>query len=145
MNKLQSQMTSNITSFCMPAIENALNDTANEASVETMRSAFEQRGEHMWKRLNAIEGIRCVKPTGAFYCFAGIKQLLNRPLGPAAAVCGDAVEFARQLLSQAHVAVVPGNDFGFNDHVRLSFATSMEQIDKGLDRFQAFVGGKAEC
>ena len=141
MNKLQSQMTSNITSFCMPAIVNALGDPANEAAVEKMRLAFEQRGEHMWRRLNTIEGIRCVRPTGAFYCFADIKGLLNRPVGLSSAVCRDAVEFARQLLAQAHVAVVPGNDFGFDDHVRLSFATGMEQINRGLDRIQAFAAG----
>ena len=143
MNKLQSQMTSNITSFCMPAIVNALTDSTNEREVEKMRIAFEERGEHMWRRLNAIEGITCVRPTGAFYCFASVRDLLNRPLGAAATVCKDAVEFSRQLLSQVHVAVVPGNDFGFDDHVRLSFATSKQQIDKGIDRIQAFVNGEA--
>ncbi len=143
MNKLQSQMTSNITSFCMPAIVNALSDPANEKAVENMRLAFEGRGEHMWRRLNAINGITCVRPSGAFYCFASVRGLLNRPLGAAAVVCHDAVEFSRQLLAQVHVAVVPGNDFGFDDHVRLSYATSKSQIDKGLDRIQAFVNGEA--
>jgi len=143
MNKLQSQMTSNITSFCMPAIVNALTEPANEREFEKMRIAFEQRGEHMWRRLSAIKGITCVRPTGAFYCFPSVRQLLNRPLGAEAAACKDAIEFSRQLLSQVHVAVVPGNDFGFDDHVRLSFATSIEQIDKGVDRIEAFVNGKA--
>ncbi len=143
MNKLQSQMTSNVTSFCMPAIVNALTDSANEREVQKMRLAFEERGEYMWQRLNAIEGITCVRPTGAFYCFASVRDLLNCPLGAAATVCKDAVEFSRQLLSQVHVAVVPGNDFGFDDHVRLSFATSKQQIDKGIDRIQAFVNGEA--
>lgn len=145
MNKLQSQMTSNITSFCMPAIVSALTDPANEVQIQTMRTAFEQRGAHMYKRLNAIDGITCVRPTGAFYCFASIGGLLHKPLGPAGEICRDAIDFSRLLLAKAHVAVVPGNDFGFDDHIRLSFATSLSQIDKGLNRIQAFVaGGGAE-
>ena len=140
MNKLQSQMTSNITSFCMPAIVEALENPALEQEVETMRSAFEQRGELMWRRLNAIPGISCVRPTGAFYTFPGIAGLLGRPLGKAQVKAKDAVEFCRVLLEEAHVAVVPGNDFGFPDHVRLSFATSLDNINQGLDRLAAFAG-----
>jgi aspartate aminotransferase len=139
MNKLQSQMTSNITSFCMPAIVEALGNPALEQDVEKMRLAFEQRGEHMWKRLNAIEGIRCGKPTGAFYTFPNIAGLLHKPLGKSRIPAEDAVAFSRLVLDEAHVALVPGNDFGFADHVRLSFATSMELIDKGLDRLAAFI------
>ena len=105
-----------------------------------MRSAFEQRGELMWRRLNAIPGISCVRPTGAFYTFPRIAGLLGRPLGNARTKAKDAVEFCRLLLEEAHVAVVPGNDFGFPDHVRLSFATRLDNINQGLDRLAAFVG-----
>ncbi len=141
MNKLQSQMTSNITSFVMPAIVEAYQNPAVEHEVQAMRQAFEQRSEHTWRRLTAIKGITCVRPTGAFYAFAGIAALLNKPIGPKQKICRDSVEFASELLNEAHVAVVPGNDFGFNDHVRLSYATSMDNINKGIDRIAKFVQG----
>ncbi len=143
MNKLQSQMTSNITSFCMPAIAEALENPQSEGCVEEMRQAFEKRGAHMWQRLNAIPGVHCVRPTGAFYAFAGIGELFNKPIGPQGIVVQDAVGFCGALLEQAHVAVVPGNDFGFPDHMRFSFATSLDNINRGLDRLADFVAGKA--
>ena len=136
MNKLQSQMTSNITSFCMPAIVEALSNPAMENEVEKMRQAFEQRGVHIWKRLNTLPGFKCVRPTGAFYAFPSINGVLGKPLGKTGSKPKDAIEFCRIVLDEAHVALVPGNDFGFPDHVRLSFATSMEQIDKGMDRLE---------
>ncbi len=141
MNKLQSQMTSNITSFVMPAIVEAYQNPAVEREVQAMREAFQQRAEHTWRRLTAIKGITCVRPTGAFYVFVGIAALLNKPIGPKQKLCRDAVEFASELLNEAHVAVVPGNDFGFNDHMRLSYATSMDNINKGIDRIATFVQG----
>ncbi len=136
MNKLQSQMTSNITSFCMPAIVEALSNPAMEDEVAKMRQAFEKRGAHIWQRLNALPGFKCVRPTGAFYAFPSIAGALGKPLGKTAAKPKDAIEFCRIVLDEAHVALVPGNDFGFPDHVRLSFATSLEQIDKGVDRLE---------
>ena len=141
MNKLQSQMTSNITSFCMPAIAEAYTNPASAGAIEKMRAEFEVRGEHMWKRLNAIAGVFCVRPTGAFYCFPSIAAHLNKPLGAKKTVCAEAVAFSTAVLEEAHVALVPGNDFGFPDHVRLSFATSMGNIDKGLDRLEKFLKG----
>ncbi len=141
MNKLQSQMTSNITSFCMPAIVEAYNNPQGAIEVEKMRKEFEMRGEHMWKRLNAIPGIQCVRPTGAFYCFPSIAAYLNKPLGAKKTVSTEAVGFSTVILEEAHVALVPGNDFGFPDHVRLSFATSMANIDKGIDRLEKFLKG----
>ncbi|HVX85483.1 MAG TPA: pyridoxal phosphate-dependent aminotransferase [Phycisphaerae bacterium] len=138
MNKLQSQMTSNITSFCYPAIVEAYTNPQSMAEVEKMRKEFEARGEHMWKRLNAI-GLTCNRPTGAFYCFPSIAAHLNKPLGKNKSVATEAVALCTTILDEAHVALVPGNDFGFPDHVRLSFATSMANIDKGLDRLDAFL------
>ena len=106
-----------------------------------MRKEFERRGEHMWKRLNAIPGVTCVRPTGAFYCFPNIAAHLNKPLGANGTKASEAVAFCTTVLEEAHVALVPGNDFGFPDHVRLSFATSMANIDKGIDRLEAFLKG----
>jgi aspartate aminotransferase len=97
-----------------------------------MRQQFETRGRHMWERLNALPGVKCVRPQGAFYCFPNIGAYIGKTAGGVKIT--DAVSFSAALLEQAHVAVVPGNDSGFDDHVRLSFATSLEQIDKGIDR-----------
>lgn len=141
MNKLQSQMTSNITSFCFPAIVEAYNNPQSKIEIETMRAEFETRGLHMWQRLNAIPGITCVKPTGAFYAFPSIAGHLHKPLGEKKTVTTEAVAFCTAVLEDAHVALVPGNDFGFPDHVRLSFATSMANINKGLDRLEKYLKG----
>jgi aspartate aminotransferase len=140
MNKLQSQMTSNITSFCFPAIVEAYSNPQAMVDVEKMRVEFEHRGEAMWKKLSALPGMTCVRPTGAFYCFPSIAGLLNKPLGKDKKSVSEAVAFCTMVLEEAHVALVPGNDFGFPDHVRLSFATSMGQIDKGLDRLAKWLG-----
>jgi aspartate aminotransferase len=136
-NKLQSQMTSHITSFTQPAAIAALTDPRGPESIEAMRKQFEVRGRHMWERLNALPKIKCVRPQGAFYCFPNVGAYYGKSAGNVKIT--DAVSFASVLLEQAHVAVVPGNDSGFATHVRLSFATSMEQIDKGIDRIGEFL------
>jgi aspartate aminotransferase len=136
-NKLQSQMTSHITSFIQPAAAAALNDPQGAKTVEEMRQQFEKRGMHMWKRLSELPKVKCVQPQGAFYCFPNISAYLGKKAGSAELT--DAVSFSAALLEQNHVAVVPGNDSGFETHVRLSFATSMEQIDKGIDRIARFL------
>ena len=136
-NKLQSQMTSHITSFTqMPAVT-ALADPRGTETVEQMRRQFEQRGQHMWRRLSELPSITCVRPQGAFYCFPNVSAWFGKSADTMK--IDDAVSFSAALLEQAHVAVVPGNDSGFETHVRLSFATSLEQIDKGLDRIDAFL------
>ncbi len=136
-NKLQSQMTSHVTSFIQPAGVAALTDPRGAEAVEAMRVQFEKRGRHMWDRLNKLPGVTCVRPQGAFYCFPNIGSHFGKSAGDKKIT--DAVSFAAALLEQNHVAVVPGNDSGFDTHVRLSFATSMENIDKGLDRIEAFL------
>jgi aspartate aminotransferase len=87
----------------------------------------------MHRRLSAMPGLTCVEPTGAFYCFPNVLGAYDR-LG-----VNGSVEFADRLLEEAHVAVVPGIAFGNDAHVRMSFATSTEQIDRGLDRLEAFL------
>ena len=141
-NKLQSQMTSHITSFCQHPAATALTDPRGAESIEQMRRQFEKRGKHMWERLSALPKITCVRPQGAFYCFPNVSAYFGKKAGGAAGggiEITDAVSFAAALLEQNHVAVVPGNDSGFETHVRLSFATSMEQIDKGIDRIGEFL------
>jgi aspartate aminotransferase len=136
-NKLQSQMTSHITSFTQPAAVAALSDPRGAESVEQMRQQFEKRGKHMWQRLTALPKITCVRPQGAFYTFPNVSAYFGKSVGGAKIT--DAVSFSAALLEHNHVAVVPGNDSGFDTHVRLSFATSMEQIDKGIDRIGEFL------
>ena len=136
-NKLQSQMTSHVTSFTQFPAALALTDPRGRESVESMRQQFEQRMRHMHERLSALPKITCVRPQGAFYCFPNISAYIGSKAGNVAIT--DAVSFSAALLEQNHVAVVPGNDSGFETHVRLSFATSVPQIDKGIDRIAEFL------
>ncbi len=132
MAKLQSQTTSGTATFGHHALIEALN--GDQSAVETMRKEFERRAEYMHQRLNAIKGIKCVKPTGAFYAFPNVSGAF-KALG-----VGGSLDFAARVLEQVHVAVVPGVAFGCDENVRLSFATSMEQIGKGLDRLEKLLG-----
>lgn len=136
-NKLQSQMTSHITSFTQLPAATALTDPLGAQSVESMRRQFEKRGRHMWERLSSLPKITCVRPNGAFYCFPNVSAYFGKSIDGKPIT--DAISFAAALLEQSHVAVVPGNDCGFDTHVRLSFATSLEQIDKGIDRIKDFL------
>jgi aspartate aminotransferase len=137
MNKLQSQISSHVTSFIQNPGAVALTDPQGITTVEAMRVEFEQRGLHMWKRLSSLPHVKCVKPAGAFYCFPNVSAYFGKSIDGKKIT--DAISFSSILLDVAHVAVVPGNDSGFDTHVRLSFATSMQQIDKGLDRIEAFL------
>jgi len=137
MGAMQGQMTSNITSFCMPAVSAALQGSQDE--VERMRQQFEQRGRHMHNRLSKLKGIHCPEPQGAFYVFPDVSRAVFGKTDPAGSHIESAGDFAASLLDQQQVAVVPGEDFGAPSHVRLSFATSMDQIDKGLDRLEDYL------
>jgi aspartate aminotransferase len=137
MGKLQSHMTQNAVSFAQEAAIAALEDTTG--AVESMRVEFEKRGKYMADRLNSIKGIECVNPTGAFYCFPDVTAHYGRIIGDV--TIKGSMDFAQALLSQALVAVVPGEPFGCDKNVRLSFATSMEQIEKGLDRLEEWLKG----
>lgn len=142
-NTLQSQMTSHVTSFIQIPGAAALSDPRGAEAIESMRQEFEKRGAHMHARLAALPNVKCVKPQGAFYTFPNVSAYFGKTPGGSAegnpTKITDAVSFSAALLEQAHVAVVPGNDSGFDTHVRLSFATSMEQIDKGIDRIEAWL------
>lgn len=136
-NKLQGQMTSHITSFTQVPAQIALTDPRGKESVHQMLEQFQKRMHHMHRRLSELPNVTCVKPQGAFYCFPNIGHYIGKKAGNTQIT--DAVSFAAALLEQNHVALVPGNDSGFDTHVRLSFATSMEQIDKGIDRIGEFM------
>lgn len=137
MASMQGQMTSNITSFCLPAVKEAL--LGPQDAVEQMRQAFEKRGQHIHQRVSRLPGVKCPSPEGAFYVFPDISEAAYGKKDPSGKVIASAADFAASLLEHAKVAVVPGADFGAPDHVRLSFATSMEQIDQGLDRIEHYL------
>ncbi len=132
MCRIQSHTTSGAATFVQHALVEAL--TGDQSDVETMRIAFEKRGNHMHARLNDLRGVRCIKPDGAFYCFPDVSGAYAR-LG-----VNSSQEFCAAVLEKAHVALVPGAAFGMDTHVRLSFANSMEHIDTGLDRLVELVG-----
>lgn len=139
MAKLQSQMTSCITSFCYEAIIEALENSAE--AVESMRQTFAKRGELMHGLLRAMPGLICPKPTGAFYVFPDISAHFGRSTSGGRKI-DSALSFAEALLEEAKVAVVPGDDFGEagKNHVRLSFACSDENITEGCKRMGEWLG-----
>lgn len=132
MSKIQSQSTSNTVSFIMPAVEEALNGPQD--FIEMMVVQFDKRRLYMLERLNAMDGVSCFKPQGAFYVFPNFSGLYGRKFN------GKAIEgsndFADYLLDEAKVAIVSGIAFGSDDYARLSYAISMENIEKGLDRIE---------
>jgi len=135
MAHLQSHMTQNPVTFAQDAAIAAL--SSNGRAVEKMRVEFERRGEYMAGRLNSIEGIVCPEPTGAFYCFPDVSSHYGRTVN--GVKIKASCDFADALLEQANVAVVPGLPFGCDENVRLSFACSLEQIAKGLDRLEEWL------
>ncbi len=125
---LQSQMTSNATSFAQFGALAAMQQPDQaRAAVAEMLKVFDRRRVQLWKGLNAIPGVRCFRSEGAFYLFPNISSF---GLG--------SEEFASRLLEEELVAVVPGCAFGADDYVRFSYATSDEVIQKGLDRLARF-------
>ncbi len=135
MSRLQDQMTSNAVTFAQDAAVAAFRNEGN--AVEKMRIEFERRSVFMAERLNAIEGVVCPPPTGAFYCFPDVSAHYGRTIN--GAKISGSMDFAAVLLEQANVAVVPGLPFGCDENVRLSFACSLEQITKGLDRLEKWL------
>ncbi len=135
MGKLQSHMTQNPVAFAQYAAIAALEQ--GDEAVEQMRVQFEKRGKLMAERLNSIDGVTCDLPTGAFYCFPDVSAHFGKNIG--GADIGDSMDFAKALLEQAEVAVVPGSAFGCPNNIRLSFACSEEQINKGLDRLEKWL------
>ena len=136
MGRLQSHMTSNVVTFVQDASMAALGQEGVEI-VEKMRVEFEKRAKYMVERLNGIEGVECTEPTGAFYCFPDVSAHYGRTIN--GVKIQGSMDFAKALLDQANVALVPGLPFGCDNNVRLSFACSLEQITKGLDRLEEWL------
>ncbi len=130
MLKLQSHSTSNPTSFAQAGAIEALIGPQN--SVATMREEFERRRNAIVKGLRAIPGIKCGLPEGAFYVYPNVGSFLKKD------GLADSISLAEKLLDEARVALVPGIAFGTHEHLRISYATSQEQIDEGLRRLADF-------
>ena len=132
MTKIQSQSTSNPTSISLKAATEALNGP--KESLELMRLEFEKRRNYIVERLNKIEGISCLLPSGAFYAFPNISKLLVKEYNDN--LINTDIELADYLLDRAKVAVVPGTAFGAPGYIRFSYATSMKNIQEGIDRIE---------
>jgi aspartate aminotransferase len=132
MQKLQSQSTSNPTSFVQKGAIAALKGP--QQCVEDMRLEYIQLRDHVVKGLRSISGIRCTLPEGAFYAYPNIASFFGR------GGVKTASDVAGKLLREAHVATVPGEGFGTRDHIRVSYATSRVELDRGLERMRKFLG-----
>ncbi len=124
---IQSQTISNPTSFAQYGGIAAIQDEGKFPAM--MKKEFQKRRDYIVDRLNSIEGINCNKPEGAFYVFPNIKSFIKGDIK-------NDIEFASYLLEEAQVAVVPGSAFGKEGYMRLSYATSLENIKEGLNRIE---------
>ena len=129
MENLAGHSTSNPSNIAQMAALEAL--TGPQDSVKLMVKAFDERRKFIHKRLNEIDGISCVEPEGAFYVFPNIEDTGM-----------DSMTFSSRLLDEYLVAVVPGIAFGSDKHVRLSYATSMHELERGLDRIEKWLKNK---
>ena len=132
MENIQSHATSNPNTIAQYASIEALN--GDQSILEEMKKAFDERRNFMADSINSIEGLSCTKPAGAFYVMMNIKQIIGREIG--GVKIGNSMDFANYLLDSAKVAVVPGIGFGSEGYVRLSYATSLENIMEGLERIE---------
>ncbi len=134
---VQDHTTSGANSITQIAGVEALR--GNQDSVKNMVSEFDRRRKYIVGRLNKIPGVSCLLPQGAFYAFPRVTGLYTKK------ICGQPVtnsfDLVNLLLEKAHVAFVPGAPFGSDEYIRISYATSMENIEKGMDRFEKFLIG----
>jgi aspartate aminotransferase len=131
MTKLQSHSTSNPCSISQKAAVEALRGP--QESVGIMLAEYRKRRDYVVGRLRAIPGVQCAEPQGAFYAYPNVGVVLGRN------GIENTLQLSERLLAEAHVAVVPGEAFGTDRHIRLSYATSMHELERGLDRIHQFI------
>ncbi|RMG09736.1 MAG: pyridoxal phosphate-dependent aminotransferase [Cyanobacteria bacterium J055] len=124
---IQSHSTSNVCTFAQYGAIEALESPKSPDYIETMRQAFDRRRQVMFDRLNAIPGLSAPQPQGAFYLYIDISKMGMK-----------SVAFCNQLLTEYHVAAIPGMAFGTDDCIRFSYATDLESVEKGMDRLEKF-------
>jgi aspartate aminotransferase len=135
MLKLQSHSTSNPTSISQKAAVEALRGPQD--SVPVMLAEYRKRRDFVVRRLREVPGVTCAEPKGAFYAYPNISAVFGKH------GIHNTLQFSEKLLAEAHVAVVPGEAFGTHQHVRISYATSMRELERGLDRIQRFIAEMA--
>ena len=129
--KLQSHSTSNPTSIAQKAAVEAL--LGPQDSVKEMLAEYRRRRDFVVRRLRQIPGVKCAEPRGAFYAYPNLSVVLGKN------GIQNTLQLAERLLAEARVAIVPGEAFGTDEHVRLSYATSMHELERGLDRVHQFI------
>jgi len=129
-NKLQSHTTSNPTSITQKAAIEALRGP--QESVGIMLAEYRRRRDYVIGRLRKMPGVKAQEHRGAFYAYPNVSAAFKNGIT-------DSMSFSEKLLAEEHVAVVPGEAFGTADHIRLSYATSMKELERGLDRLERFV------
>jgi aspartate aminotransferase len=129
-NKLQSHATSNPNSITQKAAIEALNGPQD--SVAAMLGEYRKRREYVLDRLRKIPGVKTQSPQGAFYAYPNVSAAYRNGIT-------NSLQFAEKLLAEESVALVPGEAFGTDDHVRISYATSMKELERGLDRIEHFI------
>ncbi|MGD1094971.1 MAG: pyridoxal phosphate-dependent aminotransferase [Bryobacteraceae bacterium] len=132
--KLQSHSTSNPTSISQKAAIEAVRGP--QESVTTMLAEYRRRRDYVVARLRQIPGVKANEPQGAFYAYPNVSVAFRGAIG-------NSLQFAEQLLSEELVAVVPGEAFGTQEHVRISYATSMAELERGLNRLHQFIAKRA--
>jgi aspartate aminotransferase len=131
--KLQSHSTSNPTSIAQKAAVEALRGP--QECVGVMLAEFKNRRDYVIGRLKAMPGVKVQVPQGAFYAYPNVSCAFKGGIT-------NSLQFSEKLLAEEFVAVVPGEAFGTNDHVRISYATSMKELERGLDRLQKFIAAR---
>ncbi|MEJ6951799.1 pyridoxal phosphate-dependent aminotransferase [Natronospora cellulosivora (SeqCode)] len=137
MSSIQSHATSNPNSIAQYATISALNTECTAKSVKKMHKEFDKRRIYMYEKINSITGISCIKPKGAFYIMVNINKLFKKKY-EGKKISGS-LEFAKLLLADKYLAVIPGIAFDADNYIRLSYANSMENIKEGLDRLENFI------
>jgi aspartate aminotransferase len=136
MTNIQSQSTSNPTSITQKAAIEALRGPQD--FVVRMRGEFDQRRRYLVEELNRIEGVHCLMPAGAFYAFPNTSQLYGKKAG--GRQISSSADLALYLLEEARVALVHGSAFGDDNYIRLSYATALDEIMRGVERIKEAVG-----
>lgn len=135
MSAIQSHATSNPNAIAQKAAVEALNGPQDD--LYAMKEEFDRRREYGYQRIKSMPLVDCIEPMGAFYLFVDVSKVLDKEYK--GEKIGSAAKMAEILINDYNVAVIPCADFGFDDHIRLSYAISIEQIEKGLDRIENFL------
>ncbi|WP_029169981.1 aminotransferase class I/II-fold pyridoxal phosphate-dependent enzyme, partial [Clostridium autoethanogenum] len=135
MSNVQSHTTGNPNSIAQYAAVAALN--GKDTQIKSMVSEFKNRRDCMVSKIDKMKNVSCLNPEGAFYVMLNISNLFGKTID--GVVINNSLEFSQKLLEKEKVAVIPGLGFGLDGYIRLSYATSMENIQNGMDRIDKFI------